>query len=76
MHIEVEYVGGADPNGYAQGQLHEVRVANINVKDDVISEDSPIGKELINSYVGKKFIPETLKPMRFRVLHVPLKNVK
>ena len=49
------YLGTQDANGYAQGQLVEETASDANPGLGTVSNDSPIGKELVNSYVGYKF---------------------
>ena len=75
MHLEVVYVGGADANGYAQGQLHEERTAKIDPINGVISEDSPMGKKLLKAKVGETFTFDTKVSLKFCVLFVPQQRI-
>ncbi len=54
-YMEIKYHGGSDRNGYAQGQLVEELNADIEISKKVFSDISPVGQELINSYVGYSF---------------------
>ena len=51
----VRYHGGADANGYAQGQLIEELEAKIDPINGIISNLSPMGKKLLQSDIGAQF---------------------
>lgn len=58
MKQRIVYHGGQDPNGYAQGQLVEEIYADVDPKNGIISEESPLGKKLLKSKVGDKITIE------------------